>query len=107
MPKAKVPAAETVVVTMELSEYGTRQPSLMVAMPKGTYYRLLNAKLHELAAKVEVASHEARAQWCVQTKPNASYEERGRVYLELANDSTIEAKAGMAVLRSIVQGLGR
>ena len=45
--------------------YGIPQPRARVALPKGTPYRHLNAVLHALAAKIELATP-AGESWCVE-----------------------------------------
>ena len=75
--------------TFELHDFGAYS----------THHRTLNAALHRLAADVELATP-ASERWCVQSE--AFYDDRGIVYLELADATATEADRGMAVLRALV-----
>ncbi len=88
----------TVTVSMVESRYGNPEPQIEVRMPKGTHYRKISAVLHMLTAELELATptHE---RWCVQT--DATSDERGRVYLELSESTTDEAKRGIELMRQI------
>lgn len=58
-----------------------------------------SAALHELAAKVELATPE-RERWIVQTE--SFYDARGRVYLELSDATPTEADRALALLKTLV-----
>ena len=91
----------TMTVGKVASRYGsTPEPQIEVRMPKGTHFRRLHAALHRLAAEVELATP-AREAWVVQTDPTS--DERGRVYLELANGDEAEAARALALLRTIAR----
>lgn len=80
------------------SRYGNPEPQIEVRMAKGTPFRRLHAALHLLAAEVELATP-AGESWVVQT--DATSDERGRLYLELADATPAEAKRGLKLLRRI------
>ncbi len=88
----------TITASMVTSRYGNPEPQIEVRMPKGTYFRQLHAALHLLAAEVELATPAGEA-WIVQT--DATSDERGRLYLELADASEPEAKRGLALLQRL------
>ncbi len=88
----------TMTVGNVASRYGTPEPQIEVRLPKGTSFRRLHAALHRLAAEIELATP-VRESWVVQT--DATSDERGRVYLELANGDEAEAARGVALLRTI------
>jgi len=90
----------TMTVGKVASRYGTPEPQIEVRMPKGTSFRRLHAALHRLAAEIELATP-ARESWVVQT--DATSDERGRVYLELANGDEAEAARGVALLGTIAR----
>ena len=98
--KTTMTANGTMTVGKVASRYGTPEPQIQVRMPKGTSFRHLHAALHRLAAEIELATP-AREGWVVQT--DASSDEGGRVYLELANGDEGEVARGVALLRTIAR----
>ena len=68
-------------------------------MPRGTPYRRLHAALHLLAADAELATP-AREHWVVQTEVTS--DERGRVYVEIADATEEEAERGLELLRAVI-----
>ena len=88
----------TMTVGKVASRYGTPEPQVEVRLPKGTSFRRLQAALHRLAAEIELATP-ARESWVVQTE--ATSDERGRVYLELADGNEPEAARGLALLQRL------
>jgi len=76
------------------------EPQIEVRMPKGAYFRRLHAALHMLAAETELATPSGES-WVVQT--DASSDERGRVYIELANGDEQEAKRALELLRQLCE----
>lgn len=94
----KTTKGATITASMVASRYGNPEPQLEVRMPKGTSFRRLHAALHLLAAEVELATPAGEA-WIIQT--DATSDERGRLYLELADATEEEAKRGLALLRRI------
>jgi hypothetical protein len=87
----------TTTVSPGESRYGTAEPQIALRFPKGTSYRVVKAALHKLAADVELATP-ANERWCVNTE---DFNESGRVYLELADVTPVEAARGMALLRKL------
>lgn len=79
----------------------TPEPEIEVRYPRGTSFRRLHAALHLVAAEVETATP-AGERWCVQTEGTS--DERGRVYLELADGTQAEAKRGLELLRKVLGG---
>lgn len=90
----------TLTVNLAHSKYGTVQPQIELHVPKGTHYRKLDAALHALAAEVELATP-AGETWVVETE--AFFDDRGRVYLELAKGEDAESERGLALLRRIAE----
>jgi hypothetical protein len=88
----------TMTVGQTKSRYGNPEPQVEVRMPKGSHHRRLNAALHLLAADAELATSTAE-RWVVQTETTS--DERGRLYLELADATPAEAEQAMAMLRRI------
>jgi len=88
----------TIKVGQVASRYGTPEPQIEVRTPKGTHFRKLRAALHMLAAEVELATP-AGESWVVQT--HATSDERGRIYLELADGNEQEAARGLELLRRL------
>jgi hypothetical protein len=88
----------TITASMVISRYGNPEPQIEVRIPKGTNFRRLHAALHLLAAEVELATPAGEA-WIIQT--DATSDERGRLYLELADATEAEAKRGLALLQRI------
>ncbi|NOU32103.1 MAG: hypothetical protein HOO96_29720 [Polyangiaceae bacterium] len=80
------------------SRYGTPEPQIEVRTPKGTHFRKLHAALHMLAAEAELATP-AGESWVVQT--DATSDQRGRIYLELADGNEQEAARGLELLRRL------
>jgi len=89
----------TKTVSQGQSRYGTPEPQIELRLPKGASHRLVSAALHELAAKVEMATPE-RERWIVQTE--SFYDARGRVYLELSDATPTEADRALALLKTLV-----
>lgn len=89
----------TKTVSQGQSRYGTPEPQIDLRFPKGASHRLVSAALHELAAKVELATPE-RERWIVQTE--SFYDARGRVYLELSDATPSEADRALALLKTLV-----
>lgn len=95
---APVTPSFSLSVSVGRSQYGTATPKITVTAKGGTF-RHLNAKLHQVAALVELASAD-RDPWCVTTTEGC---QRGEVALELATGSDAEATLGMALLTRIVK----
>lgn len=72
----------TKTVSQGQSRYGTPESQIELRFPKGASHRLVSAALHELAAKVELATPD-RERWIVQAE--SLYDAGGRVYLELSD----------------------
>jgi Ser-tRNA(Ala) deacylase AlaX len=96
--KKKAMSGATITAGMVTSRYANPEPQLEVRMPKGTSFRRLHAALHLLAAEVELATAAGEA-WIIQT--DATSDERGRLYLELAEATEAEAKRGLALLQQV------
>jgi hypothetical protein len=79
------------------SRYGNPEPQIALCFPKGTHYRVVKAALYKLAADVELATPGSE-RWCVNIE---DFNERGRVYLELADATPAEAARGMAFLTKL------
>ena len=94
----KAIGSATIKVGQAASRYGTPEPQIEVRMPKGTHFRKLRAALHMLAAEAELATP-AGESWVVQT--DATSDERGRIYLELADGNEQEAARGLELLRRL------
>jgi hypothetical protein len=94
-------AQGTRTVSQGESRYGSPEPQLEVRFPKGTSSRALMAALHRLAADVELATP-AGERWLVHVEH--AYDERGRVYVELADGTTEEAERALRVLASVSKG---
>ncbi len=94
--KTKAKAAMTVGTGR--SCYGTPEPQIELHLPQGAPYRRLVAALHRLAAEIELATPQGES-WIVQMQETG--DERGRVYLELADGDEAEATRGLALLRTI------
>ncbi len=88
----------TITVGQVASRFGTPEPQIEVRMPKGAHHRKVRAALYMLAAETELATP-AGESWVVQT--DATSDERGRVYLELADGNEQEAARGLALLRRL------
>ncbi len=88
----------TKTVSQGESRYGTPEPQIALRFPKGTSYRVVKAALHKLAAEIELATP-ASERWCVNTE---DFNESGRVYLELADATPVEAARGLAMLTKLV-----
>ncbi len=81
--------------------FGIDEPSALIDLGRGAGFRATSAAMHRLAARVEELSTNER--WIVQTRADDRYEQRGRVYLELARASAAEVERALAVLRAAVQ----
>ncbi|MGE0328385.1 MAG: hypothetical protein AB7S68_39090 [Polyangiaceae bacterium] len=84
-------------VHLGTSTYGTPKPSVELTAPNGTHHRTLKARLHQLAAEVELAS--IGESWVVVL--NAFAERSGCIYLELVHGTADEAKRAMDVLERV------
>lgn len=85
-------------VALEISRYGTPEPSALVRFPSRTHFRAAHAALHELAAAVERATPAAEG-WVVQLEHG---DNRARLYLELATADPAETDRGLTLLRDVV-----
>jgi hypothetical protein len=94
----KAIGSATITVGQVASRYGTPAPQIEVRMPKGTHFRKLHAALHMLAAEAELVTPGGES-WVVQT--DATSDERGRIYLELADGNEQEAARGLELLRRL------
>jgi len=94
----KAIGSATIKVGQAASRYGTPEPQIEVRTPKGTHFRKLRATLHMLAAEAELATPAGEG-WVVQT--DATSDERGRIYLELADGNEQEAARGLELLRRL------
>jgi hypothetical protein len=88
----------TTTVSQGESRYGNPEPQIALRFPKGISYRVVKAALHKVASEIELATP-ANERWCVNTE---DYNESGRVYLELADATPVEAERGMAMLKKLV-----
>ncbi|MCA9639963.1 MAG: hypothetical protein KC492_04685 [Myxococcales bacterium] len=84
-------------VHLGTSTYGTPKPSVELTAPNGTHHRILKARLHQLAAEVELAS--IGESWVVVL--DAFAERSGCIYLELVHGTAEEAKRAMDVLERV------
>lgn len=94
--------AFAIFVVAHESPYGTKMPCVDVRLTsshKRGDWRLLNAKLHEIAAKVE-AMTPATESWVVGLDKGDSF---GRVFLEMSEGDDEEAARAMTILRKAVQ----
>lgn len=94
------PSQATYAVVMLQSEYGTHEPSLQVAFPRGTSYRTVKAELYRLASLVEL--HSAGENWVVIVRPHNTDSCRGRVLLELSKGTDAEAQRGFRSLEFVL-----
>ena len=94
----KAAATTTLTVTMSKSQYGCPQPQIEIWLPRAANHRALSAELHQLAAKVELATP-AHERWVVET--GSIDRDSGRVYLELVDATPAEAQRGLAMLKQI------
>jgi hypothetical protein len=83
------------------SRYGSPEPQIEV-VPQNASHRLVSAALHKLAAETELATP-ASERWCVNAE---DLNESGRVYLELADATPVEAARGMVLLTKLVGLVG-
>jgi hypothetical protein len=95
----KTNANTNINVSLGKSRFGTIEPQAELRCPRGTHYRAVRAAILMLAAKVEMATP-AEEGWIVQV--DASADDRGRVYLELATADESEARRGIELLRKVV-----
>ncbi|MGE5785442.1 MAG: hypothetical protein ACM3ZE_12660, partial [Myxococcales bacterium] len=78
--------------------YGIPQPTVRVALPKGTPYRYLKATLHALAVELELATP-AGESWCVEIAPVGDV--TGTIVIELIQGTPAEAARAMALLQQV------
>lgn len=100
MTKNRTPQRPAMTLELATGEYGIPQPSIRIDLGAGANFRLTHAALHLVAARAEILS--GRERWCVQTRPNDSFDHKGRVYLELGDGSDAEAARGMALLQQVL-----
>ena len=84
-------------VHLGTTTYGNPKPTVELTAPKGAHCRFLKARLHQLAAEVELAS--IGESWVVVLEVFA--ERSGCVHLELVEGSAEEAKRAMVVLERV------
>jgi hypothetical protein len=99
MPTMSENPQATMTISQREGQYVTPEPQIEIHLAKGAHHRLVSAALHDLAARVELATS-VRENWIVQTE--RFHDGRGRVYLELAEGTPAEAERGMATLRNLV-----
>lgn len=89
-------------VVIGKGEYGYPEPQIIVELVRGSNsQRAVNAAMHEIAAKVELATPDSEA-WIVQVD-NASFS--ARVKLELHSATEAEASRGLALLQKVADTL--
>ena len=90
-----VKSTAKITVKLETSDYGNPQPTLRIALAKGTHYRVLRAALLRAASEIELATH-TREGWIVVVTDNS-------VHLELLHATDAEAARGMALLQTFAK----
>src|SRR5678816_4452393 len=93
--------SKALVVSMQSSQFGNREPQIEVQLAPETHYRVVLAELHKVAAAIELATptHETwNVHIHVDRRPRTAC---GRVYLELAGATADEANRALAVLRNV------
>jgi hypothetical protein len=90
-----------ITVRIGESDFGFPQPFVEVRAPAGMRYRVLNATLHTIAARIELAMP-ARCPWAVSIQHGRS-NECGYVVIELHDGTTDEAEAGLAILKELFE----
>jgi hypothetical protein len=92
--------AKVTTYRLDETETGGPRPLIEIRMPRGTHYRMVSAKTHELAAKIERLSYSEN--WIVIVRLSNRENNVGYVYLELMTESQVEI--GEAVMRSVARG---
>lgn len=80
------------------SEFGTREPSIIVTRIGGNF-RHMHAEIHRIAATVELATPDS----CIWNVATGTGESISRVWLELTTDNDAEFELGMDVLRKAAE----
>jgi hypothetical protein len=89
----------TLSIELATASCGVPEPTVRVALPKGTPYRYIKVTLHALAAKLELATHAAGEHWCIYI---ASYGDfTGTIVIELGQGTPAEAARAMALLQQV------
>ncbi|ABF88219.1 hypothetical protein MXAN_1822 [Myxococcus xanthus DK 1622] len=94
---------QLMMVGQRTARHGIPQPYIEVRFPKDTRQRTLDAALHRLYADIELATPESES-WDVRIEqlPDVFSFSGGRVYLELAEGTPVEAERAMALLKRLV-----
>jgi hypothetical protein len=86
-------------VSLLSSRFGSPLPQLVIQLPHGSTYRMLNAELHLLAAAIELVTP-VDERWTLHIE--ALYDARGSIYIQLFEGSEAEAARAMNVLKKAV-----
>jgi hypothetical protein len=90
----------TLRAELATSAYGTPAPTLRIALPNGTHYRLIKAVLHHVAATIEL-SVPSDERWCVEI--DRMGENSGTVAIELMHGTPAESERAMALLQRVAR----
>lgn len=85
-------------IELATATYGIPQPTVRVALPKGTPYRHLKAALHTLAAKIELDTP-ASESWCIEVVQVGNV--TGTIVIELVQRTPAEAARAMALIQQV------
>jgi len=92
--------AVTVTACLARSRAGFPLPTLEVWPPPESHFRVVSARMHELAAAIERATA-PNEQWLVYLMRDSGG--GGRVIVELMDGSEEEAERAMATLREVLR----
>lgn len=98
-------ATESLIAVIVADPYGNPQPQIEYTGAVVAHYRVVRARLYEIAAAVELTSASTRERWVVRVEHDSDH--HGRVVLELASelevDLGLEAERGRDLLAHLVR----